>query len=202
MLKNLLLLSLLVFYFSTLSAQITKGNWLVGGSASFYSSKRTFSVPNYTQKSSEFNLSVFTNIGYFIVDKFAVGLSPSLNWSKGKGRDGIDDNGNVVGSGGITRLREFLVGPFARYYLLSIDQPYNIQFRAAYQYGITPAYKPAKGNINMFSFELAPVLFFNSSVGLEFPIGYRFRSQDMGGRYKSTDNGLQLGLGLQIHLEK
>ncbi len=52
---------------------------------------------------------------------------------------------------------------------------------------------------NTFAFSTGAVAFFNSSVGIEFLISYT--------NYKFTtiagNNGiLQMGLGLQVHLEK
>lgn len=192
------------FLFSLLQSahsQLTKGNWLVGGNASFSSANSTYKTPNLSQKSDELNLSLSPNVGYFLLNKFALGLTPTFSWNKSEGGDAIDNNGNVIGSGGSSNVQRFLIGPFARYYVLSTEKPFNILVSAAYQFG-TYSSKPTKGTVNNFSFGAGPVIFFNSSVGLEFLLGYGSRTEDVDGNYKSTQKGMQIGIGFQIHLEK
>ena len=60
----------------TLNAQITKGNWLVGGDASFNSTTVNDSDGNETGKSN--GIRIYPNIGHFFFDKFAVGLTPNF----------------------------------------------------------------------------------------------------------------------------
>ena len=52
--------------------------------------------------------------------------------------------------------------------------------------------------INSFSFAAGPVLYFNSSVGLEFLVGY---STVKYLHIEGSDNTLQAVIGLQVHLE-
>ncbi len=47
-----------------------------------------------------------------------------------------------------------------------------------------------------------PVIFFNTSVGLEFLLGYSSSIEDIKDRYKNSIQGFQIGIGFQIHLEK
>lgn len=188
--KKLFTIFVLFFMLQSAQGQLTKGNWLVGGSASFYSSKSTFTSPNYSQQSDGFDLSLSPNVGYFLLDKFVMGLSPAFSWNKFKDNGGANSN-----------IKRFLIGPFARYYLLDTEKPYNILVSAAYQYGIY-SFKPTNGNIQNFSTAAGPVIFFNSSVGLEFTIGYSSRVEDIKENYKTTQKGLQIGIGFQIHLEK
>lgn len=191
---KLLLKTFVLLAISTSSfAQLTKGNWLVGGSSSFSSTNSSTSYPNNAEvKSEEINLAISPNLGYFLLDKFAIGLSPSFTWGKGKA--------TTVG-GGNTNIKRFLIGPFARYYLLDIEKPYNILVGASYQYGIY-SFKPTNGKLATFSVAAGPVIYFNSSVGLEFTFGYASRVDDIKDSYKTTQKGFQMGIGFQIHLEK
>ena len=183
--------------------QITEGNWLVGGSGqlSAYSSTNTNVSPAREQNVKAFNISVSPNIGYFIKDRFAVGLRPALTWEKGKAGDAFAPDGSVLGSGGkLTQIR-FVIGPFSRYYLLDTEKPFNILIEAAYQYGIGSP-KPFNERQSIFSAGIGPVIYFNSSVGLEFLLGYNNTILNADGYYKTSKNSIQLNIGLQIHLEK
>jgi len=92
-----------------LNAQITKGNWLVGGDATFNSSTVHDKDGNETGKSS--GIRIYPNIGHFFFDKFAVGLTPSFFYGETK-------NGpSNIGYG---------IGPFARYYFLKSDNRINL----------------------------------------------------------------------------
>jgi hypothetical protein len=199
--KKLFIAFVFVFILQSAQSQLTKGNWLVGGSGSFYSSNTFTENPVFRQKAEEFNLSVVPTIGYFFIDKFVVGLSPNFSWGKGTNGDAIDANGNIIGSGASSNIKRFLIGPFARYYLLDTEKPYNILIGASYQYGIYSS-KPTTGKLNTFSVAAGPVIYFNSSVGLEFTLGYTSRIDDIKDNYKTTQKGLQIGIGFQIHLEK
>ena len=183
--------------------QITEGNWLVGGSGqlSAYSSTNTNVSPAREQNVKAFNISVSPNIGYFIKDRFAVGLRPSLTWEKGKAGDAFAPDGSVLGGGGKLTQIKFVIGPFSRYYLLDTEKPYNILIEAAYQYGIGSP-KPFNERLSIFSAGIGPVIYFNSSVGLEFLLGYNNTIQNSDGYYRTSKNSIQMNIGLQIHLEK
>lgn len=199
--KRLIIALVFTFILHSGYSQLNKENWLVGGSASFSSTNSSYKTPGFSQKSNEFNLSLSPNVGYFLLDKFAIGLTPTFSWGKSEGGDAIDNNRNVVGSGGTSNVKRFLIGPFVRYYILDTEKAFNILVSAAYQYGIY-SFKPTRGIINNLSFATGPVIFFNSSVGLEFLVGYGSRIEDVEGSYRNTQKGMQIGIGFQIHLEK
>lgn len=182
--------------FFSAHAQLTKGNWLVGGTGNFLSSKNTYTSPTYSSSSDRVDIKISPNIGYFITDKFAVGLRPSFS----KYKEQVD------GAGGLTaNISRFEFGPFARYYFLQSDKQYNILMDVSYQYGIYYN-KPTKGNINTLSASAGTVIFFNSSVGLEFLLGYYSRKEVLplttNGENTTDQKGFQIGIGFQIHLEK
>lgn len=183
---------LLILCLQSAHSQLTKGIWLAGGTGSFSSMKNAYSTPTYSQNSDVIDIAVSPNIGYFVADKFPLGLK--LSYSKNKAQV-------TTSSGLYTNVNRFEFGPFARYYFLKADDRYNLLAEVSYQYGIY-RFTPDKGNINTFSAAAGPVLFFNSSVGLEFLIGYYRRNEVVNDSYKTEQKGLQMSIGFQIHLEK
>jgi hypothetical protein len=190
--KQLLVFFAAIMLCDNSSGQIAKGNWLNGGNAGFFSSRSTYTSTAYNQESKEFNLTVYPNIGYFPVDKFAVGLRPYFSWGKGK----VTTTG-----GGTSDVKRYGIGPFARYYFLKADKPFNLLADISYQFGTYNA-TGEKGKLSNFSIAAGSVIYFNTSVGLEFLMGYSSRIDDIKSSYKTTSKGFQAGIGFQIHLEK
>jgi len=79
--KNILLILLTCGFVIKANSQITKGNWLVGGSANYTADK--YSVNNSTQVTSQ-NFALLPYIGYFLKDKFAIGLAPGIAYLQTK----------------------------------------------------------------------------------------------------------------------
>jgi len=104
---KLYITSIFLFLFSLASnAQITKGNWLVGGDASFTSTKyASEATASYTQ--TYFQIS--PKVGYFLFDKFAAGLKPSLSYTTTKAT-------------WTQHVTEFGIGPFAHLCLILRNQ--------------------------------------------------------------------------------
>ena len=91
------------------NAQITKGNWMVGGDGNYTNSK-TINPKNEIISSGN-SIRLFPNIGYFIVDKLALGINTNFNFGK-----------NV----GIPSNTDFGAGPFIRYYFLKPEKMINL----------------------------------------------------------------------------
>jgi hypothetical protein len=70
--KTLILFSLLSSF--AIQAQITKGNFLVGGSGYFSKYKSTIVNDNSGEAQKGVGLQIAPNIGYFVVDNFVTGL--------------------------------------------------------------------------------------------------------------------------------
>lgn len=191
--KSLLLLTVACISFNIVKSQITKGNWMIGGNANFSFSNND--NESYNTKLNEINL--LPNAGYFFVDKFAVGLR--LGYYRGetkvKSNIGLPTNN-------FYKYSTYSIGPYIRYYFLTSEKPYNILIEGNYQYGRSKnetnlASNPSSST-NKFSFSAGPVLYFNSSIGLEFLLNYSaIASSSNDKSYK-----LGIGIGLQIHLEK
>jgi hypothetical protein len=166
------------------NSQITKGNWLVGGSGSMSIIKNPDEKVNYIQLSP--------NIGHFFLDKFAAGLK--LSFTSGRA--------DATGSDFTSKNSAFLFGPFARYYFLKADKPFNILLEGNYQHGMEKKgdrYVSNNYSLNAFSFATGPVIYFNSSVGLEFLLGYGQSKYTIS---ETHENRFQVAIGLQFHLEK
>ncbi|WP_395064159.1 hypothetical protein [Flavobacterium sp.] len=161
------------------NAQITKGNWMVGGSGYFNNSNAKNSNGDEIQSSTGF--AVQPNLGYFFYNRFAGGLMASYSYGKTKGGNSNSGLG---------------VGPFIRYYILKPEKIINFLLEANYYYGKD---FNKSDYVTNYGFKAGPVIYFNSSVGLELLAKYQhvFYSSD-----SFTSNSFQIGLGFQIHLEK
>lgn len=184
--KNIIILAIAILTFSTPSnGQITKGYWLVGGDAGFFS---TVYQSEEGQHNTGFVIQIAPDIGYFFTDKFIGGLKTNISKQGSKG----------TGTSVFSTYTDFNIGPFIRYYFLPADNMVNIVTEGAYQYGFIKG-DHIKILKNMFSLAAGPVIFFNSAVGLEFLAGYS--------TYKYVgipgNNGtVQMSLGFQVYLEK
>ena len=181
--RNTFFLCLLLVGMQAANAQLTKGNWLVGGTGNF-SSDNVVRSGDPELKST--NFSFLPNVGYFILNKFAAGLNAGVAHSKSNS----------------TSVTTYSAGPFARYYLLNIEKPFNLFIHGSYRYATSRIKNFGIRSSNDFynySISGGPVIYFNSSVGLEFSIGY---SHLKSFESNAKTNSLQLGLGFQIHLEK
>jgi hypothetical protein len=178
-----------VFLFHQASySQLTKGNWMVGGSGNFSTSSYTLAF--YQTKST--TLSISPTIGYFIADRFPIGLRVILS------NYNASDYNTTNGTTGQANNFGISAGPFVRYYFFrQVDRPVNVFVEGNYSYGYNTTIDRSKYYLNRFSFMAGPVIYLNNSVGLEFSIGYYYTQQ-----YGLTTTGIQTGLGFQIHLEK
>ena len=188
-------ITLLVISLTTKS-QIDKGIWLVGGSGALYSYNQTYLSQNNNTTAKYTNIELSASIGYFATDKFAFGLRPSFSSFKGE----------ITSQGGlITNSKKYSIGPFARYYFLNADKPYNLLADISYQFGVNRNALPPKerGKLNSFSIMAGPEIFFNSSVGLEILLGYSIKEESITGQtgYQDNRKGFQVSVGFQIHLE-
>lgn len=183
-------LSLITFSLAAQS-QITQGNWLAGGTGKFYSYTSAYSSATYSNEASYTQIDLSPNVGYFVVDNLAFGIRPTFSSIKGK----------VTTTGGLsTNVQRYWIGPFGRYYFLEPDKQFNILTDISYQYGFFGGI--SKGKLGTFSALAGPVAYFNSSVGLEFLLGYSYSKEDVEGYQKETRKGFQIAVGFQIHLEK
>lgn len=180
-----LLLTLLFLTISINSfGQLTKGNWLVGGSGSYATTN--YNSENYGVPHISYSLQIRPNVGYFFIDKFAAGIKTGIGKTGAKGGPNYTD---------------FNIGPFFRYYFLNQDKNVNIFSEGMYQYGFEGSLSSSNNSTpkSTFVFSAGPVIYFNTVVGLEFLISYStFKFSGIRG----SNNTVIVGLGLQVHLER
>ncbi|WP_300977784.1 hypothetical protein [Flavobacterium sp.] len=179
--KFLIILSVALLFVGTVSqAQITKGNWMVGGDAFF--SSATNKDANGSVEQSSTQLLFRPNLGYFFIDRLVGGLGTSFGFSRINGENNPNEGINLR--------------PFLRYYFLKPENRINVLLEANYSY--SKYFKTADFNTG-YSLKSGPVIYFNSSVGLELVVKYEHFYYSIDSR---TADNFQVGLGLQIHLER
>lgn len=184
--KRITFLTLTILFFSySLFGQITKKNWLVGGNATFSS---TDYKSELVAKNTITIFQISPNIGYFFADRLAVGARVSFHSSQLK----------ATGTSTTSKYTTSNLGPFVRYYFLKPNNQTNILLEASYQYG-TEKGDSWKNKKNTFSVAAGPVIYLNTVVGIEFIVGY---SSEKYVDFDGSNNTIQVGIGLQIHLEK
>lgn len=166
----------------------------MGGSGNLYSYESKYSSEGIFLVSDYTEIDLSASIGYFVIDKLAFGFRPTFTSIKGK-------VSNRLGSVGVTNAQQYWIGPFGRYYFLNPEKQFNILVDISNQFGITNAGGQG-GKLNTFSALAGPVIFINSSLGLEFLVGYKSVRHDLEYYEKWINQGLHFGIGLQIHLEK
>lgn len=87
------------------NAQTEKGTIILGGTASYQSTKSDADGARSAQ-----NLNLVPNAGYFVADNFALGTGVGYNYSKSATANPVGQNESVV------------VSPFGRYYVGLSDQ--------------------------------------------------------------------------------
>ena len=184
--KKFALIFLITFFTTITNAQITKGNWMVGGdgyySNSSFESKTKSNI--VTSNSGSYDAAIRPNIGYFFADKLVIGLSTVTGISK--------TNGNS------TAVFSYGGGAFARYYLLKTDKTINILTDISYQYYLN---SQTDDKASVFVLKGGPVIFLNSSVALELTLNYGLTN--LNSTFGTTTvNNYDFRIGLQIHLEK
>jgi hypothetical protein len=170
----------------TANAQITKGNWIVGGTGNFSSYETKYSNNGNEVTNKGIGINISPNIGYFFINNLAVGTSISIGYTKPK------DSESSFGYG---------FGPFARYYFLKEDKRINFFAQANYIFGESKL-GSNKSTSNGYGFKGGSVIFFNRSVGAEITLDYNSSKLTPSGSESSTYNNLQISLGFQIHLKK
>lgn len=181
--KIIVAASLFLFVFTTANAQITKGNWLMGGNGSYSRSNQTSDFA--AEKVTRLNLS--PNVGYFFIDKLAGGIRAVFNYEHYKH------------SFATSRRTTFDFGPFARYYFLHPDKLVNLFSEAAVLINTFKADAIADNTYAIYSFTGGIAVFLNSSVAIEGGLNYELLSRQP---HNTRVKTLAFKVGFQIHLQK
>lgn len=184
-------------FFFFLFCQLNKGVWIVGGSGSFNKYNRDFITPEYTVIYKNTDITISPSIGYCIIDKLAFGLRPSYLLQK------QEDWGSAgTASGGKGNFSSSELGAFGRWYFLNKETNYNIVSDISYHYGLQSNFGSNTGYSNSIKALVGPVLYFNSSVGIELLFGYNSQRMFNDDGTKNFNKGFLTTIGFQIHLEK
>lgn len=106
--KTILFILIIIICSNAANSQISKGNWLMSGSASFLRLQSS-SAASIQYKQTNFQIS--PTVGYFLKDKFGIGVRPSLTY----GSNNLGNSSTVIS-----------IGPFARYYFLKPENIFNL----------------------------------------------------------------------------
>jgi hypothetical protein len=124
--KRLFISFVLTILSNSIYSQLTKGNWLVGGTGKFYAYAVKYSSSTNSSEQDYTQIDLSPNIGYFVTDKLGFGLKPTFSSIKGK----------VTTSGWSTNVQRYWIGPFGRYYFLNAGKQANIVTDVSYQFGL------------------------------------------------------------------
>ena len=112
------ILVITLFSFFTTNAQITKGNWMVGGNGSF-SNLESYNNNYKNDKRKTSELDIKANVGYFFIDKLQAGAKISYLLKK-------------IPQDNLSWLKYEL---YSRYYILKPEKIVNIYLEAGYFFG-------------------------------------------------------------------
>ncbi|MCL8006597.1 hypothetical protein [Gelidibacter japonicus] len=163
----------------SLNAQITKGNWLVGGDIAFSYNK---SKPESSVNFKTYNINLSPNVGYFFWNNLALGLRTDFTHSYTK-----TDSGT-------SKFDRFLLSPFAKYYFLNESKIVNPFIESSYRFSLIN-----ENNSKEFSAKGGIAIFLNSSVALEISLNYL--NSITNDSFVGSQTVL-IGIGIQVHLEK
>ncbi len=187
--NTIVLIFVTSFTVNTVTSQITKRNWLVGGNGEFLTQKlNSPSYPNGDYTTTR--ISVSPKIGYFPIDHLALGLLLKYEHVAEKSAAGLKTVYANIG-----------IGPFVRYYFLPSAKSINILVEGNGAYTQTSSSSVStKPSYLSYALLTGPVIYFNSSVGVEFLFGYKGNRSTKEGDIKT--DGFHFNIGIQVHLEK
>ena len=199
-----------------LTAQLHKGQWMVGGSADFSHGITEYSISNFNNRTQQTVYNFFPRVGYFFADRFVVGPRIQISNSKTNAKF---VNYASVGSELLRDTKESGVGlgAFARYYFFKPQNKFNAFAEAAYSYSfekvtsqtqqISPSYSEShiesKYRANNYSLMAGPVLFLSPKVSFEISVGYTYsQGTDKLSNYDRKTSHVSFGTGFHVYLGK
>ncbi|HKK78209.1 MAG TPA: outer membrane beta-barrel protein [Phaeodactylibacter sp.] len=206
--KLLFLLSAALLLSSIASAQFTaQGNFVIGSTIGFSAANSKITqddgagdIATENPTSTQFNFA--PNIGYFMADNLAVGISMDYTFNQVERTDGDNNEDSNL-----------LFGPFGRYYIpTASDMAFFLE--GSFGFGnasdnLLIAGESQRINTNIMAFGLGPgfTIFSNSAVGIEALVKYNFaRSRfdtDIAGVQRETvtrTNQFDFSIGFQFYL--
>lgn len=196
--KFYLLLTFSLTFFAFCRAQlINKGDWLIGGNATFKHSSSTIYqyLPPQAYKYVDNSWLISPGVGYFFCNRLAAGISVVIDLAGEKMRGSPTYSNTYVG-----------VSPFARYYFLKPNSKINILADAEYGWlqnryrSFLPGSNSSTSTLTQHLYSMAggPCLFINPHIALEALLAYTHLKET--GKYNS--DAIQLKLGFRLHIGK
>ena len=188
--KSLLVLLFVLSFSSVAFSQISKNQWLIGGSGSILTQK--YSNPD-DYGGTGLGITLSPGIGYFPVNNLAAGVRTFIGYDHSKGKYATGEEGFKQTSW------HTQVGPFIHYYFLPTARKMNLLADASYYFGMihtNNSLGKSKSPVHGYAFSMGPVWFLNSTTALELTLHY---SKD---HTPVNTSGLAINVGLQIHLGK
>ncbi|MEI9921621.1 MAG: hypothetical protein WDO14_22950 [Bacteroidota bacterium] len=192
--KRIVTVLALAMICSSAFAQFNQGRWLAGGSVGFRATtSKTKSNSTTVTNSHSTYFTIAPDVGYFVIDKLAVGASLAL----------VAGSNKQEGSSNKTTGSSISLSPFVRYYL---DQ--GIFFQGQFGFGhASSKTKNANGSTTTkygtsnWSLAAGYAYFLNDYVAVEPSVGYvsntdKYKNPDA----KFIDGSIFLNVGLQVYL--
>jgi len=215
---------LLILLFNSLlsSAQLHKGQWMVGGTADFSHAVNDNTQGSFDQRIKQTTYTIFPGGGYFFIDRFVIG--PRINISNSKTKDKASNPAFGFEYSSETKESGFGIGAFARYYLFKPKNKFNAFAEAAWSHSIkktksdtrqvfqypgggSPVYSQShsesKSKVNYYSLNAGPVLFLSPKVSFELSVGYTYgKGSDKITNLDQKTNRVTIGTGFQVYIGK
>jgi hypothetical protein len=184
-----------------LYGQTERGTVMLGGSAGLTDTNQSFSLIGGDQNSKHISASFAPNLGYFVADRFAVGMTFAFSLSNTTHEDFDLES----------RYTSFGLGPAFRYYVL-LDDRWAVFPTLAYTFEtftfkstqvdpisgeLFPQTTKSKGSI--FKGGAGITYFINKSVGIEGLLFYQGSRANEGA---STSSSVQFNIGFQIYFNQ
>jgi hypothetical protein len=212
---------LLMLLFSSLlsTAQLRRGQWMVGGTADFAHTVNDYTVTAFDQHIKQTGYNFFPEAAYFFMDRFVAGLQVDVSDSKTKDKHSGTNPLYTFEYFGETTVSGIGIGAIARYYLFKPRGKFNGFAEAAYSYsseksksivrqtsqysGGFPTYSESRAEtkykVNYYSLMAGPVLFISAKVSFELSAGYTLGKVTKHGQ---TIDRISVGTGFKVFLGK
>ncbi|MBL7741652.1 MAG: hypothetical protein JNK14_20705 [Chitinophagaceae bacterium] len=202
-----------------LNAQLSKGQWMVGGATDFSYRRSKDNIGDYSHIMKQTSYRVLPGAGYFFMNRLCAGIRLNISGMKAKW-----EYNDVVNSNSLFFFYESTFSgigfsPFVRYYILPSVKKFNVLAEASYAYNtekvkITereavfqpggPASVSERKSNNThgghyYSLSAGPALFINKKISVELTVGYTaIRVND----WIWSTNRITIGTGFHIFIGK
>ena len=175
----------LLFSVFTSWAQINKGQFLVGGSGTFYANSYSMS------ESKNRGFYIEGRSGIFLIDKMAAGVQLGYSYVK-------EFYTLNTGERHQQFSRDFSTGPFLRYYILAAEKKINFLVDGSYyhKWSKSGVLRSSVEKSYGYAFGAGPAFFLNPNISLETTLNYEYNDE------LRDSKKFKFKVGFQAHLTK